>query len=419
MCHSSSRQVAGRTLLVQAGSRLLWIAIFLIAITRSVLANDDMPMPSPSSKSTSTITEEHDPQVDKDRTVVQALMRLPNVKLDSFPSAKDSLLRHLRRNAGSAEYFRLLRKFELRDLADSLITVSCSHQDESVRVEAVRMLLDWEETERVRQVLHGEDSTSQVAMVTALGMSEHPKSMELVRPFVGSANVSPSMHRAAIMALGRHTDGANELADRIVAGEFTEDLHLTLANAIRQTRDQALWSRVVDHLQLPQASGQTQLPAIGELLEMSGDADRGAKVFRNEGTCIKCHQIGSEGKGVGPALSEIGGKLSREALFVSILDPAAAISFGFEAHIVHLHDGESLTGIVVSQTDEELTLRTAEAITRTIPRDEIEEVTRQNISIMPAGLAQNMSAQQLVDLVEYLTTLQNRNAETQVPPNSR
>lgn len=41
----------------------------------------------------------------------------------------------------------------------------------------------------------------------------------------------------------------------------------------------------------------------------------------NQGTCNKCHLVRGEGKQIGPDLTEIGSKLSREAMFESILYP--------------------------------------------------------------------------------------------------
>ena len=147
------------------------------------------------------------------------------------------------------------------------------------------------------------------------------------------------------------------------------------------------------------------LPPLSVLVIRQGDAERGADVFRKEGTCIKCHRVGGEGKQVGPDLSEIGSKLAPEAVYVSILDPSAAISFNFETYSVLLKDGRDVSGVLVSQTDESVTIKTAEAIERTFDRSEIDELAKQQISLMPSDLAQNMSTQQLVDLVAYLMSL--------------
>ena len=147
------------------------------------------------------------------------------------------------------------------------------------------------------------------------------------------------------------------------------------------------------------------LPPIAELVRTSGDAVRGKELFAGIGTCAKCHKVKGEGKEVGPDLSEIGTKLSKEALYVSILDPNAGVSFNYETWLARTLDGTTLSGILVSQTDDTIELKTAEAIVHKLKRDDIEALKKQPTSLMPADLQKQLRAQDLVDVVEYLTTL--------------
>ncbi|MCA9269065.1 MAG: c-type cytochrome, partial [Planctomycetales bacterium] len=144
---------------------------------------------------------------------------------------------------------------------------------------------------------------------------------------------------------------------------------------------------------------------LAQLIAQAGDSARGHEIFRTKGTCIKCHQIRREGKQVGPSLAEIGSKLTREAMFVSILDPSAGISHNFESYQAILHDGTIFTGLLISETDDSVTLKSAEAIERIIPKSDIEELLKQKISLMPADLQKTMTAQELVDVVQFLATL--------------
>lgn len=108
---------------------------------------------------------------------------------------------------------------------------------------------------------------------------------------------------------------------------------------------------------------------------------------------------------VGPNLSGIGGKLSRTALYEAILAPSAAISHSYETYTALLDDGRSLTGLLVSQSPQEVVLKGADGIEATVAADTVEELVRQPVSLMPADLAAMLSAEQLVDLVAYLETL--------------
>jgi len=65
----------------------------------------------------------------------------------------------------------------------------------------------------------------------------------------------------------------------------------------------------------------------------SGDADRGRKLFDQQG-CLRCHQVGMEGRDIGPELTAIGASQSGEYLLESTLDPSAVIVKGYKDTIV-------------------------------------------------------------------------------------
>ena len=80
--------------------------------------------------------------------------------------------------------------------------------------------------------------------------------------------------------------------------------------------------------------------------------------FRGVGTCANCHIVNKFGKDVGPDLSEIGSKLSREAMYTSILDPSAGISHNYENYIVVTASGQVINGLKMSETPDEVVIRT-------------------------------------------------------------
>ena len=151
------------------------------------------------------------------------------------------------------------------------------------------------------------------------------------------------------------------------------------------------------------------LPPLADLMKQAGDANRGRAVFAGAGTCAKCHVVGSEGKNVGPNLSGIGAKLSRQALYESILTPSAAISHNYETYTAVLDDGRSVTGLLVSQTPEQVVLKPTDGVDATLAAKEIDELVKQPISLMPADLANTLSAQELADVVAWLETLRATN----------
>ena len=129
-------------------------------------------------------------------------------------------------------------------------------------------------------------------------------------------------------------------------------------------------------------------------------------MFRREAVgCIRCHQVNGEGTDFGPNLSEIGTKLGKDALYEAILDPSAGISFGFEGWQVELKDGEEAYGLIVSDTAEEIAVKTQAGIVTRYKKADVAKREQQKLSLMPAGLQQTMSTGEIVDLVEYLSSL--------------
>ena len=152
-------------------------------------------------------------------------------------------------------------------------------------------------------------------------------------------------------------------------------------------------------------SSQNPLPPIEALVKKNGNAAEGKKLYNSVATCSQCHQVGTEGKNVGPALTEIGSKLSKDALYASILAPSAGISHNFESFAARTDDDEVIIGLLVSDTPESVTIRDAKGIERTIKRKNLAEIKKQEKSLMPENLQETMNEQGLIDLVEYLVSL--------------
>jgi putative heme-binding domain-containing protein len=149
--------------------------------------------------------------------------------------------------------------------------------------------------------------------------------------------------------------------------------------------------------------GQT-LPSVAQLVQLSGDPQAGDAVFRNPNgaNCIRCHQMGDTGGVMGPPLTVIGQKLSKAQLYESIFYPSAAIEMGYETWVVKTKDGEVLTGRKVEDTDSHVTILDVDGKYHDISADKVDRKVQQKISMMPEGLSQTMTRQDLVNLVEFL-----------------
>jgi putative membrane-bound dehydrogenase-like protein len=154
--------------------------------------------------------------------------------------------------------------------------------------------------------------------------------------------------------------------------------------------------RQTDELKLATLSGD--LP--------SGGVDSGKLVFHGrKAACGTCHRVGSEGGKIGPDLSKVGERRNERDLLEAVIVPSASIARGYESQTMRTTDGRTLTGLVVRETTESVFLRTSDQREIRLRRSDIEEQKRSDLSIMPAGLENTMTRQELADLLAYLRSL--------------
>ncbi len=137
-----------------------------------------------------------------------------------------------------------------------------------------------------------------------------------------------------------------------------------------------------------------------------GNAERGGRLFvqRNSLGCVRCHQVDGRGGAVGPDLTHVATRLTRDELLESILQPSQSISKGYETQVLTLASGRIVTGIVQEKNDREWVLLTADERTIRVPLEEVEE-TSHGQSAMPTGLVNYLTPFDLRDLIEYLASL--------------
>ena len=277
--------------------------------------------------------------------------------------------------------------------------------ESTLGVSAAGLLMKFDERELLAGAIADPDPAKGAKIVGVLGLLSDAKTNDLLAPLVTAVEKPLAIRSAAVTAVGRNAPGQKLLLALVEQGKLPPDLKFAAANVLLSSADEAIKTAAGKHLTLPAAAGGEPLPPVAELVKRTGDAARGKELYATTATCAKCHKVKGEGKEVGPDLSEIGSKLSKEALYVSILDPNAGVSFNYETWLVRTFDGTTLSGILVSQTDDMLELKTAEAIIHKLAKDDIEAMKKQAISIMPAELQKQLRAQDLVDIVEYLATL--------------
>ena len=152
---------------------------------------------------------------------------------------------------------------------------------------------------------------------------------------------------------------------------------------------------------------QDHVERIARVLPLveQGDVRRGQKLFHSaKAACITCHELGYLGGEVGPDLSRIGNTRSARDLLESVLVPNASFVRSYEPWLVETTDGRIVAGILREDSPQKVVLITAEQKEVHLERDSIDAMKASNISIMPSGFGDQISDQDLADLVKFLLT---------------
>lgn len=306
---------------------------------------------------------------------------------------------------GSARFVQLAEKFDARNRLDEVVALAIENPENSTGVAAARLAIEWGALDRFRSIATGEYSAHAEAALTLLGAAGGASGVELLAEFATISDQPLPLRRTATQSLGRTQSGERQLLELVRAERLSDDLRPTAAAILFGSFRSGIREAAAEHLQPPAATTADgkQLPAAAELASRRGDAASGRAVFQR--ACAICHTAPGIGTDFGPGLSDIGGKLSRSALYTAILEPNAGISFNYTGESIHLRDGTVVTGIVSSETASELTLRLPGGISTSYESGQIADRTRLEVSLMPDGLEQTMTEQELIDVVEYMASL--------------
>jgi putative heme-binding domain-containing protein len=153
----------------------------------------------------------------------------------------------------------------------------------------------------------------------------------------------------------------------------------------------------------PDAGAQRQrLEQIRSTLP-PGDIRRGQAIFMSQKTaCSTCHAIGYLGGNIGPDLTRVGSVRQERDLLESIIFPSASFVQSYEPTLVDTTDGDRQSGIVKKNDADEVVLVTGPTQEVRLPKAKVKEMRPGTVSVMPTGLDQQLSPQDLADLLAFL-----------------
>lgn len=253
-----------------------------------------------------------------------------------------------------------------------------------------RLIADW-----IRALPDRETSTPTpglAALDRALASLASGPTQEIIEELLQSV--------AGALALHHHLDAPGRLAT--TAGRQTLALATaaTLQHPNPLIRD--LGQRWLPPGQRRQTLGAEIRPST--ILALTGDILRGQDLFSGTAQCANCHLRDGVGRSVGPDLTPIGKKYSREQLLDHILHPSKVIAPEYRTVTATLRDESEVSGFVVRRIAGELVIRDAAGQDHVLPATSVSGVLESALSTMPEGLLSGLTAQEAADLLDYLSS---------------
>jgi putative heme-binding domain-containing protein len=242
----------------------------------------------------------------------------------------------------------------------------------------------------------------QLAAVAALGRVTDAKAADLLLKHW--AGFSPEVRKAALEVLAQRKEGVRKL----LLAVQEQKVALAQIDATRTAQLKAYPDPAIRELAGKLFSGganasrQKVIDDYKVALETKGDPAKGKAIFKKN--CAACHKLENVGNDVGANLIAALGNKTPDALLIDILDPSREVDPRYLQYTLSTLDGRVLVGVVAGETASGVTLRIAEKGEVTILRSEIDKLTASGQSLMPAGLEQQVSKDDLAHLIAYLMT---------------
>lgn len=335
----------------------------------------------------------------------ESVTRIKNLDIKKNPDYAKALDRLLNQRKGTQLFIDLVDRFAVSARYPELLALAQKEADGQIGVNAAKVLLDKGQKPLFEQALKDKNPETALNTAKVLGTGGDGRVVDVLLAIAKDEKAATDLRRQAVRSLTRSQPGARQLLKLAEAKQLPEELKAAAGAGLHQAPWKDVKAQALILFPVPPGKGNQVFPPIGELVKRKGDTKRGITVFAKAGTCANCHLVNGEGKEVGPDLSEIGKKLSKEALYESILYPSASIAHNYEAYVVETKAGTSIVGLKVSETPDEVTIKAADSIVHKIKKKDIDTMQKSPNSLMPADLAKELTVQDLADVVEYLVSL--------------
>ncbi|MDP1564498.1 MAG: c-type cytochrome [Pirellulaceae bacterium] len=328
----------------------------------------------------------------------------------TLPPLPTELVDQLSRVEGRFAMLLGIRRGEAASIEAALTRVADVAVSGDERGQLIRALGEVQAEQAVpvllRLLLEGASDGITASSMTALqGFDRAEIGATIVEQF---SRMSPPQQETAQSVLASRPSWSQQLIQAIEAGNVDAKLiNQDTVSRLAWHRDPELQSSV-SRLFPKSPDDARSLDQRIELVEKivlagNGNPLQGQRVFHETGTCGKCHQMFGRGGAIGPDLTSYN-RSNLRTMLLGIIHPDAEIREGFENLTALTDDGQVITGFKVDEDANTLVLRAVDGQSRAIDKSGIEELHQNKTSLMPTGLLDGLSDNELRDLFAFLTS---------------
>jgi putative membrane-bound dehydrogenase-like protein len=350
-------------------------------------------------------------QAEADRIVAGIALGLEGRRLSQVPHAMAGPLSRLWSKEQPRPSVPLIRFAARLGSADALaaaharlIEASAPRSERTAILELLGQIASPSSEPILLGLLDDRDPAVQAATVSALAgfprsevaqglLARYSKASSAVRERILGLLVSRASWAATLLDAMEHgTIPARDLSLGHVQGL------VRLGDSRLAERLEAKWGKV------PRPGSPAKTQRIAEVRGLlpegdKGNAKRGQPIFQEH--CAVCHRLFGQGESIGPELTGAD-RGNLDFLLTSLVDPSTSIRKEYQSQTLALQDGRILTGLIVDENDQTVTLLNSDRQRTVVPRSEIEEMKPSEVSLMPEGLLDKLPEPQIRDLFRYL-----------------
>jgi putative membrane-bound dehydrogenase-like protein len=290
-------------------------------------------------------------------------------------------------------------------LADLRKLAKNADEDIAAREEAIKALAQAKDTEAVSVYLSllGDRAVADAA-IRALASFDNPNiAKELIKRMGGFKDGNRSL---AFDTLASRQTFALELIGAIDAGQVSaSDLSAAQVRQLLAFSDpqirkviEAKWGVVQETPEAKVAAMDRWRKTLTPETLAAANLENGMQLFKK--SCASCHKLYGEGLTIGPDLTGAN-RTNLDYLLMNIIDPSAVVPKQFTTSIIALESDRVITGVIVGQTEKSVTIQTDKE-QLTIAKEEIKQSRDSGKSLMPDGMLDSLTPEQVRDLFGFI-----------------